>query len=282
MGVNTIELPAWLRPTTTRTLYLGDTFEVMASLEPASFDLILADLPYGTTRNKWDVVLPFGGLWHQYTRLIKPAGVVVLFGAGLFAAKLQLSHPSYRYKWIWEKNVATNFLNSKKQPLRSFEEICVFGDIEPPKFFEIFWDSEEICIFYKGSPTYNPQMWQGNPYKGDPYVRTRKSLPSDNYNHFENTVSTSGDGSRYPRDIIKFNTCFNEGRVWHPTQKPVKLGEYLIQTYTNEGDRILDNTMGVGSFGVAARNLNRGFVGIDNNPEFVQIAFERIFLGRLK
>ena len=256
-------LPDWLTPRveTTRELFCGDTFEVMSQLPDRSFDLILADLPYGTTRNKWDVVLPFDLLWEHYSRLIKPTGVIVLFGAGLFAARLQLSSPTYKYKWIWEKNVATNFLNSKKQPLRSFEE---------------------ICVFYDGSPTYDPQFWEGNPYKGDPYVRTRKSFPSKNYNHFENTVSTSGDDKRYPRDIIKFNTCFNEGRVWHSTQKPVALGEYLIKTYTNEGDSILDNTMGVGSFGVAARNLNRGFVGIDDKPDFVQIAFERIFLGRVK
>lgn len=257
-----LEIPTWLQPiTTTRELLIGDTFDIMEQLQ-GPFDMILADLLYGTTRNKWDIVLPFDRLWEQYNRLC-PAGVIVLFGAGLFTAQLMLSSPRFRYRWIWEKNVATNFLNSKKQPLRSFED---------------------ICVFYDGSPTYNPQMnKEGNHYKGDPYVRTRKSFPSKNYNHFENTVSTSGEsGIRYPRDIIKFNTCFNEGRVWHSTQKPVKLGEYLIKTYTNEGDRILDNTMGVGSFGVAARNTNRSFVGIESNPEFVQIAFERIFLGRVK
>jgi len=220
----------------------GDCLEVMKDIKNHSIDMILCDLPYGHTQNKWDSVIPLDLLWKEYKRIIKPNGAIVLTSSGLFTAKLMLSNPSmFKYKIIWEKSKSTNFLNAKKQPLRKYEE---------------------ICVFYKKQPTYNPQMTVGEPYdKG-----IRKDQLSGSYGDFK-PVHVKSNGGRYPTDIIYFKTAEAEGPVFHPTQKPVELGRYLVRTYSNPGDLILDNTCGSGSFLVAALLEGRNFIGIEKNED---------------
>ena len=221
-------------------LFEGDCIELMREIPDKSIDMILCDLPYGMTQNQWDCCIPLDKLWEQYERIIKPNGVIVLTSQGLFTAKLILSQPKlYKYKWIWEKSKPTNFLNAKKQPLRKHED---------------------VCVFYKKQPTYNPQMTSGVPYdKG-----IRKNQLSGSYGDFQ-PVHVQSDGERYPTDIIYIKTAECEGEVVHPTQKPVELGRYLIRTYSNPGDVILDNTFGSGSFLVAALLEGRNFIGIEKN-----------------
>ncbi len=220
----------------------GDCLEIMKDIKSKSIDMILCDLPYGHTQNKWDSVIPLDLLWKEYNRIIKPNGAIVLTSSGLFTAQLMLSNPKmFKYKIIWEKSKATNFLNAKKQPLRKYEE---------------------ICLFYKKQPTYNPQMTVGEPYdKG-----VRKDQLSGSYGDFE-PVHVKSNGDRYPTDIIYFKTAESEGTVYHPTQKPVELGRYLVRTYSNPGDIILDNTCGSGSFLVSALLEGRNFIGIEKNED---------------
>lgn len=220
----------------------GDCLDVMSKMPDGCIDMILCDLPYGTTQNKWDSVIPLEELWTQYKRVLKPKGAVVLTSLGMFTAQLMLSQPKmYKYRWIWQKSKATNFLNAKKQPLRKFED---------------------ICVFYRQQPTYNPQMVEGEPYdKG-----IRKNQLSGSYGDFQ-PAHVRSDGLRYPTDIIYFKTAESEGDVWHPTQKPVELGRYLVRTYTNPGDIVLDNTCGSGSFLVAALLEGRNFIGIEKNED---------------
>lgn len=224
------------------TLFEGDCLEIMKQFPDNSIDMVLWDLPYGTTQNKWDTVINFDDLWQQYHRIVKPNGAIVLTGHGLFTAKLILSNEKYfKYKIIWEKSKPTNFLNAKKQPLRKHED---------------------ICVFYRKQPTYNPQMTEGKPYnKG-----IRKDKLTGSYGNFKPVLRTS-DGERYPVDVVYFKTAESEnyGKVIHPTQKPVELGRYLIRTYSNEGDLILDNAFGSGSFVLAVALENRNFCGIELN-----------------
>ena len=224
------------------TLFEGDCLEIMKQFPDHSIDMVLCDLPYGTTQNKWDTVINFDDLWKQYHRIVKPNGAIVLTGQGLFTAKLILSNEQYfKYKIVWEKSKPTNFLNAKKQPLRKHED---------------------ICVFYRKQPTYNPQMSEGKPYnKG-----IRRDQLTGSYGDFKPVLRTS-DGERYPVDIVYFKTAESEkyGKVIHPTQKPVELGRYLIRTYTNKGDLILDNSFGSGSFLLAAALENRKFCGIELN-----------------
>lgn len=205
----------------------------------------------GTTRNKWDVVIPFENLWAEYKRILKEHGVVVLTSHGVFTAKVILSNESwFKYKMVWEKSKATNFLNAKKQPLRKHED---------------------ICVFYKKKPTYNPQMSKGLPYnKG-----IRKNQLTGSYGDFK-PVEVSSKGDRYPTDIIYCKTAESEGKVYHSTQKPVLLFEYLIKTYTNEGEIVLDNCIGSGTTAVAAVRTNRSFIGFEREPEYVKIANQRL------
>lgn len=216
----------------------GDSLEVMSEIDDQSIDMILCDLPYGSTQNKWDSLIPLDELWSQYNRIIKQDGAIVLTSSGLFTAQLMLSNPkNFKYKLIWVKSKATNFLNAKKQPLRKYEE---------------------ICVFYKKQPTYNPQMSKGDPYdKG-----IRKNQLTGSYGDFD-PVHVKSPGTRYPNDILYFKTSEAEGKVYHPTQKPVELGQYLIRTFTNPGDLVLDNTCGSGSFLVSAVREGRNFIGID-------------------
>lgn len=218
----------------------GDSIEVMKKLEENSIDMVLVDLPYGTTQNKWDSVIPLDELWEQYHRIVKENGAIIFTATGLFSAKLMLSNPNeYKYKYIWEKSKATNFLNSKIQPLRKFEE---------------------VLVFYKKQPTYNPQMKRGEAYnKG-----IRKNQLTGSYGDFD-PVEVKSNGERYPTDILYFKTAESEGKVIHPTQKPVALGQFLVRTYSNPGDVILDNTSGSGSFLVAALKEGRNFIGIEKN-----------------
>ena len=220
----------------------GNCLDVLPELPPQSVDLILCDLPYGTTRNGWDSLISLEPLWEQYLRVIKDRGAIVLTAQGLFTAKLIMSQPEhFKYRIIWVKSKATNFLNAKKQPLRKHED---------------------VCVFYKKAPTYNPQMSEGDPYdKG-----VRKDQLTGSYGDFE-PAHVKSSGSRYPTDVVYFKTAESEGEVWHPTQKPVALGRYLVRTFTNPGDVVLDNAFGSGSFLVSAFLEGRHFVGIEKNDE---------------
>lgn len=220
----------------------GDCLEVMKDIPTKSIDMILCDLPYGTTQNQWDSVIPLNELWKHYERIIKDNGVITLTAQGLFSAKLIISNPKlFKYKIIWIKSKPTNFLNAKKQPLRKHED---------------------ILIFYKNQPHYNPQMTIGEPYnKG-----YRKNQLTGSYGDF-GVVEVRSNGERYPTDVVYFKTAESEGLVYHPTQKPVELGRYLIRTFTKPGQIILDNTCGSGSFLVSAILEERNFIGIEKNQE---------------
>ncbi|HCY40908.1 MAG TPA: site-specific DNA-methyltransferase [Prolixibacteraceae bacterium] len=231
----------------------GDCLEVMKDIPDKSIDMILCDLPYGTTRNKWDSVIDLVLLWQQYERIIKDNGAIALTAQGLFTAKIILSNEKlFKYKIVWIKSKSTNFLNVKKQPLRKHED---------------------ICIFYKKQPSYNPEMTNGDAYdKG-----IRKDQFTGSYGDFK-PKHVKSNGGRYPNDIVFFEeqmvddfiyvkTAESEGPVLHPTQKPVELGRYLIKTYTNPGDIVLDNACGSGSFLLSAILENRQFIGIEKNED---------------
>jgi DNA modification methylase len=250
----------------------GDCLEIMPNIPDKSIDMILCDLPYGTTQNKWDSVVDLSKLWNEYIRIIKDNGVIALTSQGLFTAKLILSNEEwFKYKIIWIKSKSTNFLNAKKQPLRKHED---------------------ICIFYKQQPTYNPQMTNGEAYdKG-----FRKDQYTGSYGDFKpRHVKSNGD--RYPSDVVcfeeqsfedcvYFKTAESEGHVYHPTQKPVELGRYLIRTFTNTGDVVLDNACGSGSFLLSAILEDRKYIGIEKNEDvllhkvqpidYIQVCNDRI------
>jgi site-specific DNA-methyltransferase (adenine-specific)/modification methylase len=244
-------------------IYQGDCLKVMKKIEDQSVDMILCDLPYGTTQNKWDSVIPLDKLWAEYRRIIKPKGVIALTSQGIFTAKLILSNEAwFRYKFVWVKSKPTNFLNARRQPLRQHED---------------------ICIFYGSQPDYNPIMSPGEPYnKG-----IRKAQYTGSYGDFK-PVQVKSDGERFPTDTLYCKTAESEsgGRVWHPTQKPVALGRYLIRMFTKEGDVVLDNAFGSGSFLVSAALEQRRFIGIEQNQEvhlfkekqidYISVANERL------
>lgn len=232
-------------------LYNGDCLEIMKDIPNKSVDMILCDLPYGTTICKWDVIIPFDELWKQYNRVIKDNGAIVLFGSEPFSSKLRVSNLRYyRYDLKWQKDQGSGFLNAKKMPLK---------------------DYEDICVFYKKLPTYNPQMKEG--FKEWSKKDTGKSVV-EHLGKKEKEISKHSVGTkRYPTSILKFNRTRNK---LHPTQKPVALLEYLIKTYTNENEVVLDNCMGSGSTGVACINANRNFIGIELNENYFNIAKNRI------
>ena len=232
-------------------IYNEDCLEGVKRIDDKSIDMILCDLPYGTTQNKWDSVIPLAELWKEYKRIIKDNGVIVLTSQGIFTAKLMLSNEKwFKYKLVWVKSKATNFLNAKKQPLRKHED---------------------ICVFYNKQPQYNPQMTEGEPYdKG-----VRKNQLTGSYGDF-NPVHVKSEGMRYPTDVVYFKTAESEGKVYHPTQKPVALFEYLIRTYTNEGETVLDNCIGSGTTAIACLNTNRNFIGFEKDKEYWEIANERL------
>lgn len=220
----------------------GDTLEEMAKIPSGTVDMLLVDLPYGTTQNKWDSLIPLEKLWMEYNRIVKENGAMIFTASGLFTASLMLSNSkNYKYKYVWEKSKPTNFLNAKKQPLRKHED---------------------ILVFYRRQPYYCPQMIQGEPYtKG-----VRKKQLTGSYGEFNPTLVES-NGERYPVDVLYFKTAESEGKVFHPTQKPVELARYLIRTFSKAGNVILDNTCGAGSFLVAAVLEGRNFIGIEKNEE---------------
>ena len=229
----------------------GDCIQIMQRIPDDSIDMVLCDLPYGTTQNKWDSLVPLEKLWTEYKRIVKDDGAIVLTSQGIFTAVLIMSQPKlFKYKWVWEKSKATNFLNAKKQPLRKHED---------------------VCVFYKKQPVYHPQMTEGEPYdKG-----FRKVQLSGSYGDFQ-SVHVKSDGERYPTDVVYFKTAESEGEVFHATQKPVELGRYFIRTYSNPGDIVLDNTSGSGSFLVAALMEGRNFVGIEKNADTELFKGEKI------
>jgi site-specific DNA-methyltransferase (adenine-specific)/modification methylase len=222
------------------TLVEADCLEVLAQVPDASVNLILCDLPFGTTQNRWDSVIPLERLWAHYRRVLAPRGAVVLNSQGAFTARLILSNEQwFKYKLAWVKSKPTGFLNAKRQPLRKHEDICVFYP-RPPKYF--------------------PQMTAGTAYsKG-----IRKDQHTGSYGEFK-PILVASDGARYPTDAIYFKTAESEGPVWHPTQKPVALGRYLVRTFTEGGDLVLDNAFGSGSYLVAALLEGRNFIGIEMN-----------------
>ena len=232
----------------------GECIETMSKMKDGYFDMILCDPPYGTTACKWDSVIPFEPLWAHYWRVLKPNGAVVLTAAQPFTTVLISSQiDRYKYSWIWEKSKVTGFMQAKNQPLRNHEDVCVFGR---------FASSAQ---HFQG--VYNPQgaksvgvVEYSNARKADHFTGDRKP---------GKTESMTG----YPRSVLRIPS---EGKTVHPTQKPVALMEYLIRTYTNEGETVLDNCMGSGTTGVACVNTNRNFVGIELDEKYFKIAEERI------
>ena len=228
-------------------LFKGDCLEIMKDIPDKGVDMILCDLPYGKTRNKWDSIISLDKLWEQYNRIIKDNGAIALFAQTPFDKVLGASNlKMLKYEWIWEKEQGTGFLNAKKMPLKNHEN---------------------ILIFYKKPPIYNPQM-----EKGKPYTLERNTF-TVNYGKQVDMVRTENTGERYPLTILKFK---RDKEKLHPTQKPVALLEYLIKTYTNEGEIVLDNCMGSGSTGVACLNTNRKFMGIEKDDKYFDIACNRI------
>ena len=235
-------------------LIQGDCLEKMKDIPDKSIDMILCDLPYGTTACKWDTVIPFEPLWKQYKRIVKLNGAVVLFSAQPFTSTLICSAIDiFKYDWCWQKPRGTGHLNAKKQPMR---------------------DKEDICVFYKEQCTYNPQMTKGSPYKDKAGKdHSSNTSMSDCYGKYTNYREVN-TGFRYPKQVIQFGVV--ERGTHHPTQKPIPLMEYLIKTYTNESETVLDNCMGSGTTGVACKNINRNFIGIELDPEYFKIAEKRI------
>lgn len=237
-------------------LYNGDCLEVMRGFPDKSVDMILCDLPYGVTKNKWDNIIPFDELWEQYNRIVKDNGAIVLFSSGLFTVDLINSNrKNFRYTLVWDKVLTSGFLNANRMPLRSHED---------------------ICVFYKKLPTYNPQFTEGEPLHSRGKLLNEQK--NNNYGFFDVSKAPirAGETKKYPKSIIRFSRP-PSSTMLHPTQKPVELLEYLIKTYSNENDTVLDNCMGVGSTGVACKNTNRHFIGIELDEKYFNIAKERMF-----
>lgn len=231
------------------TIYNQDCLEGMPSLPDKCIDMILCDLPYGTTACKWDEIIPFQPLWAQYKRIIKDNGVIVLFASEPFTTKLiQSQIELFRYDLVWDKQKGCDFLNANRKPLKSHEN---------------------ILVFYKSPPLYNKQYWYSKPYKKINGNRVHTTC----YGNSHNVDTESLDGKRNPLSILSFP---RDGKRLHPTQKPVALLEYLIKTYTNEGDVVLDNCLGFGSTAVAAVNTGRHYIGYEIDPGYFQICCDRL------
>jgi site-specific DNA-methyltransferase (adenine-specific) len=233
-------------------IILGESIQEMSKLADESIDMILCDLPYGTTQCKWDTIIPFKDLWEQYERIIKPNAAIVLTASQPFTSNLVMSNIKlFRYSLVWEKSKSTGYLNSKKMPMRSHED---------------------ILVFYKSLPTYNPQMTQG-----EPYDKGKAHRPTEVYREQKGEIHVKNDtGLRYPRSVQYFKTAESEGEVYHPTQKPISLMEWLIKTYTNENDLILDNCIGSGTSALAAIRTNRRYIGIEIDESYYNITLNRI------
>lgn len=239
-------------------LWQGDCLELMKNIEDKSVDMILCDLPYGTTACKWDNVILFEPLWEQYSRIIKDNGAIVLFGSEPFASKLRMSNlKMYKYDWVWVKSKPSGHLEAKNKPMRKHENLMVFSK----------GNSANGC---KNRITYNPQ---GLVEKFRIYKNSTQSEVWGNRKSRANGTYAISKYTNYPNTILYFG--IDKEKI-HPTQKPVALLEYLIKTYTNEGDTVLDNCMGSGSTGVACLNTNRNFIGIELDPTYFAIAKIRI------
>jgi site-specific DNA-methyltransferase (adenine-specific) len=239
-------------------LYLGNCLEVMKNIPTNSIDFICCDPPYGTTSIKWDEVIDFNEMWDSYERIIKPKGIICLFGSQPFSAQLICSKINwFRYELVWNKNKCGSPGLAKYRPMKTHENILIFSK--------------------QSGGTYNPQM-----EKGDPYSRTSKNpegyvgKKNDHNYGLKPRKSFTNDGTRYPKSILNISRDFSAQQQVHPTQKPVPLIEWLIKTYSNENQVVLDNCMGSGSCGVAAINLNRKFIGIEMDPVYYQISKDRI------
>ena len=241
-------------------IYQGDCLELMKNIKDKSIDCIICDLPYGvTSKNKWDTIIPYEPLWKEYKRIIKDNGPIILFGQDKFTAKTMLSNEKmHRYNLIWNKVLTSGFLNAGRMPLR---------------------EHEDIMIFYKKIPTYNPQFTEGKPLHGMGEKFKKVKNNNNNYNDFNScnnpSANREGDTKKYPKSILTFPRPASS-KMLHPTEKPVELLEYLIKTYSNENDVILDNCMGSGATGVAALNTNRRFIGIELDKKYFNIAKGRL------
>lgn len=232
-------------------VYNQDCLEGMKQIPDKSIDMILCDLPYAQTSNKWDVLIDMDKLWNQYKRIIKDNGCIALTAKGKFMVDLIMTNREmYRYEWVWNKNKGANFAHAKRMPLNVHEY---------------------VLIFYKKQPTYNPQMIQGKPY----FQKRANDKAVGIADNVERKSGGSKDGLRYPKTIIEVEGMAQR-HIVHPTQKPVALFEYLINTYTNENEVVLDNCMGSGTTAVAAMNTNRNFIGFELDKEYYDLAIERI------
>lgn len=230
-------------------LLLGDCLELMRDISDKSVDMVLCDLPYGTTACSWDVVIPFDRLWAEYKRICKPKAAIVLTASQPFSSMLVASNPKiFRHEWIWIKNRGTNPMSSKYAPMKKHESVLVFGF---------------------SSPNYYPQMRQGKPYKG---FSSDDSTIGDVYGKSKSKHRDNPEGLLYPVTPLEFKCEFG----LHPTQKPLTLMEYMIKTYSNEGELVLDNCMGSGTTCLAAKNLNRQYIGIEMNEDYYKKAVERL------
>ena len=230
-------------------LHHGDCLKILPTLSDNSVDMLLVDLPYGTTACKWDSIIPLDKLWEQYNRICKQNAAMVFTAAQPFTTVLASSNiKNFNYEWIWEKPQGTNPMNSKVMPLKSHEN---------------------ILVFYRKKPTYNPQMCYSTPYSG--FISDSSKI-GEVYGKQQSKHRDNPERSRFPKTVLKYK----QEKGLHPTQKPVGLMEYLIKTYTNEGDTVLDNTMGSGTTGLACMNINRHFIGIESNEKYYNIAKDRL------
>lgn len=241
-------------------IYLGDCLDVMQDIPDKSIDAIICDLPYQVLNKsnpnaKWDKIIPFEPLWKQYERIIKDNGAIILFAQGMFTAQLMMSNQKlWRYNLIWDKGRVTGFLNANRMPMRRHED---------------------ICVFYKKLPTYNPQMEKCEPHQRNHGKGNNESPTNRCYGNFVSTPTIISD-EKFPKSIIQVKSEHKNGEFYHPTQKPVNLLRYLIRTYTNENDVILDNTMGSGSTIVACIKEKRQWIGIEKDEKYFEIAKQRI------
>lgn len=246
---------------TPNNIYLGDCLDLMTQIPDKSVDMILADLPYGQIRASWDCQIDLVKLWHDYERIIKNSGAILLFAACPFDKILGASNLSLlRYEWIWEKTQATGFFNAKKMPMKAHEN---------------------ILVFYKNTPVYNPQKTFGHKPMNSYTKRASVQNKTECYGVVNKDVSGGGDTDRYPRSVLKFPSDKQKSKITgliHPTQKPIALCEYFIKTYTNEGDLIFDNVMGSGTTCLAAKNLKRNWIGIEKEEKYFNIAKQRLGL----
>ena len=233
-------------------MFNGDCLDVMPEIESGSIDMILADLPYGTTSCGWDVIIPFEPLWNQYKRICRKDGAIVLFSSQPFTTKLiQSNIDDFRYSLVWDKIRCAGFLNANRMPLKQHED---------------------ICVFYGKQPTYNPQK-----HKGKPYDKTKYNGNKQDENVIGSYVSESkkNKGDRYPKSILRFSQNWTRQNQIHPTQKPVDLFRYLIKTYSNKGDLVLDNVMGSGTCAIASHDESRDFIGIELDTDYFNDAVKR-------